>query len=348
MFAGGLEFNVAAHRAVSFSNDHSDKPVAVVTGGAGFVGSHLSERLLASGYRVICIDNLQTGRMGNIKPLLGNPDFVFRQHDVVEPLKLPLQRVARIYNLAAAASPPLYQRDPIHTLRTNVLGALNVLELARRTGARIFQASTSEVYGDPEVHPQPETYLGNVNCYGPRACYDEGKRTAETAFFEYRRLHRVDTRIARIFNTYGPRMSPDDGRVVSNFIVQALRGEDITIYGDGSQTRSFCFVDDLVEGIQRLMATETAPPAPVNLGNPGEFTMLELAKLVLDLTGSRSRLVYRPLPQDDPRQRRPDIARARELLDWAPKVRLRDGLVRTIAHFDAELARTRTAELALT
>lgn len=339
---------MAVHPTTNFPVGRSDLPVAVVTGGAGFVGSHLSERLLAGGFGVICVDNLQTGRLGNILHLLDNPNFVFRQHDVIEPLKLPLRRIERIYNLAAAASPPLYQRDPIHTLQTNVLGALNVLELARRSGARIFQASTSEVYGDPEIHPQPETYLGNVNCYGPRACYDEGKRTAETAFFEYRRLHKVDTRIARIFNTYGPRMSPDDGRVVSNFVVQALRGDDITIYGDGSQTRSFCFVDDLVDGIQRLMAAEAAPAGPVNLGNPGEFTMVELAELVLELTGSRSRLVYRPLPQDDPRQRRPDIATANELLDWSPKVRLRDGLIRTIAHFDAELAGTRTAEMALT
>jgi UDP-glucuronate decarboxylase len=333
--------------AIAFSAlRRSEMPVAVVTGGAGFVGSHLCERLLEDGFRVICVDNLQTGRMGNILHLVGNANFVFKQHDVVEPLRLPVRRIARIYNLAAAASPPMYQRDPIHTLKTNVIGAMNVLELARRTGARVFQASTSEVYGDPAVHPQPEGYWGNVNCYGPRACYDEGKRGAETAFFEYRRLYGIDTRIARIFNTYGPRMSPDDGRVVSNFVVQALKGEDITIYGDGSQTRSFCFVDDLVDGLQSLMRTD-AVDGPVNLGNPGEFTMIELAQLVLQLTGSRSRLVYRPLPQDDPRQRRPDITRAKELLGWAPKVRLRDGLVRTIEHFDAELARTRVAAMAV-
>lgn len=333
--------------AIEFSAlRRSEMPVAVVTGGAGFVGSHLCERLLEDGFRVICVDNLQTGRMGNILHLVGNPNFVFRQHDVVEPLRLPARRVARIYNLAAAASPPMYQRDPIHTLKTNVLGAINVLELARRTGARVFQASTSEVYGDPDVHPQPERYWGNVNCYGPRACYDEGKRGAETAFFEYRRLYGVDTRVARIFNTYGPRMSPDDGRVVSNFVVQALKGEDITIYGDGSQTRSFCFVDDLVDGIQRLMDTD-AVDGPVNLGNPGEFTMIELARLVLELTGSRSRLVHRPLPQDDPRQRRPDITRARDLLGWSPSVDLRDGLVRTIEHFGTELASRRVAAMAV-
>ncbi|MBN9315711.1 MAG: SDR family oxidoreductase [Devosia sp.] len=329
------------------SRRHEVPPAAVVTGGAGFVGSHLCDRLLAEGYRVICVDNLQTGRKSNIRHLLGNADFTFIQHDVVEPLKLKAHGIVRVYNLAAAASPPMYQRDPIHTLRTNVIGAINVLDLAKQTGARIFQASTSEVYGDPEVHPQPESYSGSVNCYGPRACYDEGKRAAETAFFEYRRLHDVDTRIARIFNTYGPRMSPEDGRVVSNFIVQALKGEDITIYGDGSQTRSFCFVDDLVEGIQRLMAADESPNAPVNLGNPGEFTMLELAQLVLELTGSRSRIAHRPLPQDDPRQRRPNITKARELLNWEPAIALRDGLIRTIEYFDAELAGAREAALAV-
>ncbi|MBN9309999.1 UDP-glucuronic acid decarboxylase family protein [Devosia sp.] len=317
---------------------HEGLPAAVVTGGAGFVGSNLCDRLLAEGYRVICVDNLQTGRKSNIRHLLGNADFTFMEHDVVEPLKLQARGIVRVYNLAGAASPPMYQRDPIHTLRTNVIGAINVLDLAKQTGARIFQASTSEVYGDPEVHPQPENYSGRVNCYGPRACYDEGKRAAETAFFEYRRQHDVDTRVARIFNTYGPRMSPEDGRVVSNFIVQALKGEDITIYGDGSQTRSFCFVDDLVEGIQRLMAADEPPTTPVNLGNPCEFTVVELAQLVLELTGSRSRIVHRPLPQDDPRQRRPNITKARELLHWQPAIALRDGLIRTIEHFVAELA----------
>ncbi len=314
------------------------KPVVVVAGGAGFVGSHLSERLLAQGFHVACVDNLQTGRVANVQHLLASKNFALFHHDVVEPLDLPYRRVAEVYNLASPASPPLYQRDPIHTLKTNVLGALHTLEFARRTGARIFQASTSEVYGDPEVHPQHEGYLGNVNTFGPRACYDEGKRAAETAFFEYREQYGVDTRIARIFNTYGPRMSPDDGRVVSNFVVQALRGDDITIYGDGTQTRSFCFVDDLVDGILRLMRVDPAPSGPVNLGNPAEFTMLELAELVIALTGSCSALVRRPLPTDDPRQRRPDISRAKALLDWGPKVQLREGLLRTIAHFDAELS----------
>lgn len=315
------------------------QPIAVITGGAGFVGSHLCERLLDEGYRVHCIDNLETGRRQNIAHLQGQSAFRFVEHDVITPLRLGVSRVTEIYNLASPASPPMYQRDPIHTLKTNVLGALNTLELARQTGARIFQASTSEVYGDPSVHPQPESYWGNVNSFGPRSCYDEGKRAAECAFFEYRAQFGVDVRIARIFNTYGPRMSPEDGRVVSNFVVQALRGEDITIYGDGSQTRSFCFVDDLVAGILRLMRAEMAPTGPVNLGNPGEFTVLELAHVVIEMTGSNSRIVFRPLPTDDPRQRRPDISRATELLDWRPTINLRRGLESTIAHFDRELSR---------
>jgi UDP-glucuronate decarboxylase len=315
--------------------------VAVVAGGAGFVGSHLCERLLEQGFRVTCVDNLQTGRVQNIEHLLANRNFRLVRHDVIAPLALPHRKVAEVYNLASPASPPLYQRDPIHTLRTNVLGALNMLDFAHRTGARIFQASTSEIYGDPAVHPQPESYWGNVNSFGPRACYDEGKRAAETAFFEYRAQYGVETRIARIFNTYGPRMSPEDGRVVSNFIVQALRGDDITIYGDGTQTRSFCYVDDLVDGILRLMRAEAGVDQPVNLGNPVEFTMLELAELVIALTGSTSRLTQRPLPTDDPRQRRPDISRAKAALDWEPRVALREGLERTIAYFDAELSTSR-------
>jgi UDP-glucuronate decarboxylase len=315
------------------------RPVAVVAGGAGFVGSHLCERLLEDGYEVVCIDNLETGRISNIAHLLDVRQFSLIHHDVINPLELPMARVAEVYNLASPASPPMYQRDPIHTLETNVLGALNLLRFAHSKGAKIFQASTSEIYGDPEVHPQPEGYWGNVNTFGPRACYDEGKRVAETAFYEFREQYGVDIRIARIFNTYGPRMSPEDGRVVSNFIVQALRGEDITIYGDGSQTRSFCYVDDLVRGIIALMRAEKAPPAPVNLGNPGEFTVLELARLVIALTNSTSDIVRRPLPKDDPRQRRPDISRAGELLGWQPDIDLRRGLGETIDYFRQELQR---------
>ena len=317
----------------------SFRPVAVVTGGAGFVGSHLSEQLLADGYQVACVDNFETGRIENIQHLLSNKHFSLFRHDMIEPLDLPYRRVAEVYNLASPASPPMYQRDPIHTLKTNVLGALNALEFARRKGARIFQASTSEVYGDPEVHPQPEGYWGNVNPFGPRSCYDEGKRAAETAFFEYRQQYGVDIRIARIFNTYGPRMSPEDGRVVSNFVVQALRGEDITVYGDGTQTRSFCYVSDLVKGILKLMRAEVAPEAPVNIGNPGEFTMLELAQMVVEMTGTHSSVIRRPLPTDDPKQRRPVITRAKELLGWEPTISLREGLKSTIAYFEAELHR---------
>jgi UDP-glucuronate decarboxylase len=306
----------------------------LVAGGAGFLGSHLCDALIQRGHSVVCVDNLQTGRVGNVEHLMTHPRFRFMQHDIIAPLMIdgPLDR---IYNLACAASPPLYQKDPIHTFKTCVYGSMNLLELAKAKGARILQSSTSEVYGDPEISPQPEAYRGAVNTVGPRACYDEGKRAGETLFWEFGQHQGVETRIARIFNTYGPRMHPDDGRVVSNFVVQALRGEDITIYGDGTQTRSFCYVDDLVDGLMRLMASDEV--MPVNLGNPGEFTMLELAEMVLRQTGAQARLVRRPLPQDDPRQRRPDIARARAVLGWTPRVPLEQGLALTIAHFAAEL-----------
>ncbi len=308
--------------------------VILIAGGAGFVGSHLCDALIGNGHAVICVDNLQTGRAGNVAHLMTHPRFRFHQHDIITPLMIdgPLDE---IYNLACAASPPLYQKDPIHTFKTCVYGSMNLLELAKSKGARILQSSTSEVYGDPEISPQPESYRGVVNTVGPRACYDEGKRAGETLFWEFGQHQGVETRIARIFNTYGPRMHPDDGRVVSNFIVQALRGDAITIYGDGLQTRSFCYVDDLVDGLMRLMSSDEA--MPVNLGNPGEFTMLELAQMVLDQTGSHAALVRRPLPQDDPRQRKPDIRRAQSLLGWAPTVPLHQGLARTIAHFAAEL-----------
>jgi UDP-glucuronate decarboxylase len=309
----------------------------LIAGGAGFVGSHLAERLLSEGAEVICVDNLQTGRLGNIAALMRRPGFRLVRHDVIQPLSIegPLDEV---WNLACAASPPQYQRDPLHTFRTCIDGTMNLLDLARAKGARFLQASTSEVYGDPEVSPQAESYRGQVNTFGPRACYDEGKRAAETLAYEYGRLG-VTVRIARIFNTYGPRMSPEDGRVVSTFVVEALQGQDLPVNGDGSQTRSFCFVDDLVEGLVRLMASEAE--GPVNLGNPEEFTMLELARLVLDMTGSESRLVHRPLPQDDPRQRRPDTTRAQDELGWTPRVPLSQGLEATIAHFRDELAATR-------
>ncbi len=303
----------------------------LVTGGAGFLGSHLCDRLLAQGHHVICLDSFLTGGRENLKHLKAERNFSLIEQDVIMPLTL--EHVDEIYNLACPASPVHYQHDPIHTIKTSVLGALNMLELAHQTGAKIFQASTSEVYGDPLVHPQTEAYLGNVNTIGPRACYDEGKRVAETLFFDYHRRHGVEIKIVRIFNTYGPRMAANDGRVVSNFIVQALRGEPLTIYGDGSQTRSFCYVDDLVEGFIRLMGTGPETLGPVNLGNPGEFTMLELATQVLRLTGSSSTLVFQPLPQDDPKQRCPDITRARTLLDWTPTVNLETGLVRTIDFF---------------
>ena len=307
----------------------------LVTGGAGFLGSYLCERLLEAGNDVLCLDNFHTGSRANILHLLDDRRFELLRHDVTVPL---CAEIDEIYNLACPASPVHYQMDPVQTVRTNVHGAINLLELARRTGARIFQASTSEVYGDPSVHPQPESYTGNVNPIGERACYDEGKRCAETLFFDYHRQYGVDIRVARIFNTYGPRMRPDDGRVVSNFIVQALKGEPITIYGDGSQTRSFCYVDDLVRGFLALMYASDDVPLPVNLGNPVEFTIRELAMTVLDLTGSGSKLVERPLPMDDPTQRRPDISRAMEHLGWTPEVQLREGLVKTIAYFDDMLS----------
>jgi UDP-glucuronate decarboxylase len=304
----------------------------LVTGGAGFLGSHLCERLLQSGFDVLCADDFYTGTRDNILHLLGNPHFELMRHDVTFPLYV---EVDQIYNLACPASPIHYQRNPVQTTKTSVHGAINMLGLAKRVKATIFQASTSEVYGDPSVHPQPEEYWGHVNPIGPRACYDEGKRCAETLFFDYHRQYGLPIKIGRIFNTYGPRMHPDDGRVVSNFIVQALKGEPITIYGEGTQTRSFCYVDDLIEAFLRFMATAPEVIGPINLGNPGEFTMLELAETVLRLTGSRSKLVFLPLPTDDPRQRRPDIAKARELLGWEPRVPLEDGLERTIEYFRA-------------
>lgn len=305
----------------------------LVTGGAGFLGSHLCERLLDQGHDVVCLDNLFTGSKNNIRHLLSNPYFEFVRHDVVEPIML---EVDRIYNMACPASPIHYQYNAIKTMKTSVVGAINCLGLAKRTRARILQASTSEVYGDPKVHPQPESYWGHVNPIGIRSCYDEGKRAAETLFFDYHRQNKVDIRIVRIFNTYGPRMHPNDGRVVSNFIVQALRGEPITVYGDGSQTRSFCYVDDLVEGILRLME-QTGTVGPVNVGNPNEFTIRELAEKVVKKIGGKSTIVYKPLPQDDPMQRKPDITAAKKYLDWEPKVMLDEGLERTIAFFRKEL-----------
>lgn len=302
----------------------------LVTGGAGFLGSHLCDRLIEAGNEVICVDNLFTGSKDNISHLLSNPRFRFICHDITEPLYDV--DVDQIYNLACPASPPFYQFDPIKTAKTSVYGAINMLGLAKRCQAKILQASTSEVYGDPLVHPQPESYRGNVNTHGIRSCYDEGKRMAEALFFDYHRQHNVDIKVIRIFNTYGPRMNPNDGRVVSNFIVQALKGEDITIYGDGKQTRSFCYVDDLIEGMIRMMNSKDFT-GPVNLGNPGEFTMLELAQKVLELTGSDSKLVYMPLPGDDPTQRKPVIDLAKEKLDWEPTIALEDGLKKTIAYF---------------
>lgn len=302
----------------------------LVTGGAGFLGSHLCERLLAEGNEVICADNYFTGSKENVAHLLSNPYFELIRHDVTFPLYI---EVDQIYNLACPASPVHYQYDPVQTTKTSVHGAINMLGLAKRVKARIFQASTSEVYGDPEVHPQPEEYWGRVNPIGIRSCYDEGKRCAETLFFDYHRQHNLDIKVARIFNTYGPRMHPNDGRVVSNFIVQALKGKDITIFGDGSQTRSFCYVDDLIEGFIRLMNTEPGFTGPVNLGNPGEFTMLELAEKVIELTGSSSKLTFMPLPQDDPRQRQPNIELAKSKLGWEPRVNLENGLKKTIDYF---------------
>ena len=307
----------------------------LVTGGAGFLGSFLCERLLAQGHEVICVDNLFTGSRWNIAHLVANPGFEIIRHDVTFPLYV---EVDEIYNLACPASPIHYQHDPVQTTKTSVHGAINMLGLAKRLGARILQASTSEVYGNPGIHPQPEAYWGNVNPIGPRSCYDEGKRCAETLFFDYWRQHALRIKVARIFNTYGPRMRLDDGRVVSNFIIQALRNRPITVYGNGEQTRSFCYVDDLITGLIRLMETVDAVTGPVNLGNPAEFTMLELAELVLELTGSRSRIEFLPLPVDDPEHRRPEIASAKSLLDWEPEMQLREGLARTIAYFDGLLA----------
>ncbi|HLK40838.1 MAG TPA: UDP-glucuronic acid decarboxylase family protein [Polyangiaceae bacterium] len=302
----------------------------LVTGGAGFLGSHLCDRLMARGEDVLCLDNFFTGSKRNVEHLVGESRFELMRHDVTFPLYV---EVDRIFNLACPASPIHYQFDPVQTTKTSVHGAINMLGLAKRVKARILQASTSEVYGDPEVHPQTEEYWGRVNCVGPRSCYDEGKRCAETLFFDYQRQHGLDIKVIRIFNTYGPRMHPNDGRVVSNFIVQALRGEEVTIYGNGSQTRSFCYVDDLVDGMMRMMDSEKGFFGPVNIGNPGEFTMLELAEKVLRLTGSKSRLVNKPLPADDPKQRKPDITLAGAKLGWKPKVPLEDGLKETIAYF---------------
>jgi len=321
---------------------HLEKRV-LVTGGAGFLGSHLCERLLEQGAHVICVDNFFTGAHQNVQHLAGHLHFELIRHDITFPLYV---EVDEIYNLACPASPIHYQRDPVQTTKTSVIGAINMLGLAKRVKARIFQASTSEVYGDPEIHPQTESYWGNVNPIGPRSCYDEGKRCAETLFFDYRRQHGMPVKVCRIFNTYGPRMHPNDGRVVSSFIVQALTGQDITVFGEGTQTRSFCYVDDLIGGFLKLMATPADVVGPVNLGNPSEFTILELAKKVIDLTGSSSKIVHRELPHDDPKQRQPDIGRARDLLYWAPAVPLEDGLKHTIAYFDRLLADRRAREVA--
>ena len=307
----------------------------LVTGGAGFLGSHLCDRLIKDCHDVLCLDNFFTGSKQNIAHIIGNPNFELMRHDVTYPLSV---EVDQIFNLACPASPIHYQLDPVQTTKTSVHGAINMLDLALRLKARVFQASTSEVYGDPEQHPQQESYWGRVNPIGPRSCYDEGKRCAETLFFDYHRQYNLDIKVVRIFNTYGPRMHPNDGRVVSNFIVQALKGENITMYGTGSQTRSFCYVDDLIEGFIRMMTTEKGVTGPINLGNPGEFTMLELAEKVIQLTGSKSKLVFMPLPTDDPKQRQPDITLAKENLGWQPKVNLEDGLKETIAYFKKLLA----------
>ncbi|WP_375462743.1 UDP-glucuronic acid decarboxylase family protein [uncultured Methylobacterium sp.] len=303
----------------------------LVTGGAGFLGSHLCEKILDQGHEVLCVDNFFTGTRRNIAHLIDNPRFEMMRHDITFPLYV---EVDEIYNLACPASPVHYQFDPVQTTKTSVVGAINMLGLAKRVKAKVFQASTSEVYGDPEVHPQPEEYWGRVNPIGFRSCYDEGKRCAETLFFDYYRQHKLPIKVVRIFNTYGPRMHPNDGRVVSNFIVQALKGSDLTIYGDGSQTRSFCYVDDLIDGFLALMETGPEITGPINIGNPGEFTMLQLAELIIEMTNSSSKIVTRPLPPDDPRQRRPDISKAKALLGWEPTVPLRAGLSRTINYFD--------------
>ncbi len=316
---------------------HLEKRI-LVTGGAGFLGSHLIERLIGDGAHVICADNFFTGTHGNVAGLRDHPRFELLRHDICFPLYV---EVDEIYNLACPASPIHYQRDPVQTTKTSVVGAINMLGLAKRVKAKIFQASTSECYGDPSIHPQPESYWGNVNPIGFRSCYDEGKRCAETLFFDYNRQHHLRIKVARIFNTYGPRMHPNDGRVVSSFIVQALTGQDITLFGDGRQTRSFCYVDDLIDGFLRLMGSGDEVTGPVNLGNPGEFTIAELAAQVIDLTGSASRIVNRPLPQDDPKQRRPDIDLARKVLGWKPAVPLREGLVKTIAYFEGLLQTSR-------
>lgn len=306
----------------------------LVTGGAGFIGSHICEELLKSGAEVLCLDNYFTGTRQNITHLQDSPNFELLRHDVTFPLFV---EVDEIYNMACPASPVHYQHDPVQTTKTSVHGAINMLGLAKRTGSKILQASTSEVYGDPQVHPQQEAYWGHVNPIGVRSCYDEGKRCAETLFFDYHRQHNLEIKVARIFNTYGPRMNPNDGRVVSNFIVQALQGKDITLYGDGEQTRSFCYVDDLVRGLISLMNSADGVTGPINLGNPGEFTIRELAQNVIDLTGSKSQMIHKPLPQDDPRQRQPDITLAKETLDWAPTIALREGLTKTIEYFDGVL-----------
>jgi UDP-glucuronate decarboxylase len=313
----------------------------LVTGGAGFLGSHLCERLLDEGHDVLCVDNFFTSSRRNIEHLLDDKRFELMRHDVTFPLYV---EVDEIYNLACPASPVHYQFDPVQTTKTSVIGAINMLGLAKRVKAKILQSSTSEVYGDPMIHPQTEDYWGNVNPIGFRSCYDEGKRCAETLFFDYRRQHKLRIKVVRIFNTYGPRMHPNDGRVVSNFIVQALRGEDITIYGDGQQTRSFCYADDLVDAMMRMMATNDDVTGPVNIGNPGEFTIRQLAEMVIELTGSRSKIVSRPLPSDDPKQRRPDISQAQELLGWQPRTQLREGLTKTITYFDEMLGARVAAE----
>ena len=309
---------------------HSNRR-ALITGGAGFIGSHLCERLLARGDEVLCVDNFFSATRSNVSGLMSNERFELLRHDVCFPLYV---EVDKIYNLACPASPIHYQLDPVQTTKTSVHGAINMLGLAKRVKAKILQASTSEVYGDPTVHPQPEEYWGNVNPIGTRSCYDEGKRCAETLFFDYHRQHKLRIKVARIFNTYGPRMHPDDGRVVSNFVVQALRGNDITIYGDGEQTRSFCYVEDLVDGLIRLMESADDLIGPINLGNPEEFTIRQLAELVIEITGSASKIIHRPLPADDPRQRQPDISKARDLLDWRPTIPLREGMTKTISYFD--------------
>jgi len=321
----------------SFANDQSERTVqkkVLITGGAGFLGSHLCDRLIEVGHDILCVDNFFTGSKENVRHLIGHPRFELLRHDVTFPLYV---EVDEIYNLACPASPKHYQYDPVQTTKTSVHGAINLLGLAKRTQAKILQASTSEVYGDPEIHPQSETYWGKVNPVGIRSCYDEGKRCAETLFFDYWRQHEVKIKVSRIFNTYGPRMHPNDGRVVSNFIVQALLGNDITIYGDGNQSRSFCFVDDLLDALVRTMETSDSFTGPINLGNPEETTVLKLAETIIQITQSRSRLVYRPKPDDDPRQRKPDISRARSVLGWAPKVSLEEGLSRTIDYFRKRL-----------